>query len=82
MIARESLSLSPLQSDPISTSLTTGLVNETASSNDDGLPQQVEILKSRQAFLWKSLNILLIDILVLLSWKNVLLIPNTTVLTA
>ncbi|CAI7599516.1 unnamed protein product [Penicillium pancosmium] len=51
MMARGSLSLSPLQSDPISTSLPTELVNETASSNDDGLLQQVEMLKSRQVFL-------------------------------
>ncbi|KAJ5414654.1 hypothetical protein N7509_001281 [Penicillium cosmopolitanum] len=51
MMARTSLSLSPLQSDPISTSLPTAVVNETASSNDDGLLQQVEMLKSRQVFL-------------------------------
>lgn len=67
MMARVSSSLSPLQSDPMSTSLPTGLVDEMASSNDDGLPQQVEMLQSRQVFNMKNLNILLIVTSVLLS---------------
>ncbi|CAI7649916.1 unnamed protein product [Penicillium manginii] len=45
--------LSPLQGEPISISLPAGLAREPTSSNDDGLPQQVEMLKSRLADLEK-----------------------------
>lgn len=47
MMAPISSSMSPLQRNPISISLPTGPADETTSLTEDGLPQQVEMLKSR-----------------------------------